>query len=80
RDMTLGLGYLHARKICHGDLKGLNILVDDSGHALLSDFGLVRLKADFTSRARASTTADIAVTDSRNGMWMAPELLSGSLP
>ncbi|KAJ7733804.1 kinase-like domain-containing protein [Mycena metata] len=74
RDMTLGLEYLHGRKICHGDLKGINVLVDNSGSALLCDFGLARIKADMTSRTR---TGNARVSGSRN--WMAPELLSGSL-
>ncbi|KAJ6473696.1 kinase-like domain-containing protein [Mycena sanguinolenta] len=76
RDMSLGLEYLHVRKICHGDLKGINVLVDPLGRALLCDFGLARIKADVTSRTR--TTGDMIVPGSRN--WMAPELLSGSLP
>ncbi|KAJ7907393.1 kinase-like protein [Mycena leptocephala] len=70
RDITPGLEYLHGRKICHGDLKG------DSGRALLCDFGLVRIKADITSRTRIG--GDTAVPGSRN--WMAPDLVSGSLP
>ncbi|KAF8177287.1 kinase-like protein, partial [Mycena galopus ATCC 62051] len=76
RDITLGLEYLHARKICHGDLKGINVLIEDSGRALLSDFGLVRVKADITSRTRIGS--EVTISGSRN--WMAPELLSGSLP
>ncbi|KAJ6489906.1 kinase-like domain-containing protein, partial [Mycena sanguinolenta] len=76
RDISLGLEYLHGRKICHGDLKGINVLVEDSGRALLCDFGLARIKADITSHTR--TANDTVVYGSRN--WMAPELLSGSLP
>ncbi|KAJ7636250.1 kinase-like domain-containing protein [Roridomyces roridus] len=76
RDISLGLEYLHARKICHGDLKGINVLVEDSGRALLCDFGLTRIKADITSRTRTPNSS--AVSGSRN--WMAPELLTGSLP
>ncbi|KAJ6522383.1 kinase-like domain-containing protein [Mycena capillaripes] len=65
RDISRGLQYLHSRKICHGDIKG----------SLLCDFGLSRIKADFTGR-----TAQIgnSMVGSRN--WMAPELLAGSLP
>ncbi|KAJ7226454.1 kinase-like protein [Mycena rebaudengoi] len=76
RDVSLGLDYLHSRKICHGDLKGINVLVEEFGRALLCDFGLARIKADITSRTRAMS--DSVVSGSRN--WMAPELLSGSLP
>jgi len=35
-----GLNYLHENSIVHGDLTGSNILIDDSGKALLCDFGL----------------------------------------
>jgi serine/threonine protein kinase len=53
----------------------VNILVEDSGKALLCDFGLSRVKSDVTSRtAEMGTTV---ATGSRN--WMAPELLRGSL-
>ncbi|KAJ7456037.1 kinase-like domain-containing protein [Mycena galericulata] len=76
RDISLGLEYLHVRKICHGDLKAINVLVEEYGRALLCDFGLTRIKADITSRTR--TMGDNVVSGSRN--WMAPELLSGSLP
>ncbi|KAJ7636249.1 kinase-like domain-containing protein [Roridomyces roridus] len=64
---------LHARDTCHGDLKGINILVEHSGRALLCDFGLTITKADFTSRTEATTNS--VVSGSRN--WMAPELLAG---
>ncbi|KAJ7025581.1 kinase-like domain-containing protein [Mycena alexandri] len=74
RDVSLGLEYLHSRKICHGDLKGINILVDDLGRCLLCDFGLARLKADITSRT--DNVGATITSGSRN--WMAPELFEGS--
>ncbi|KAJ7081005.1 kinase-like domain-containing protein [Mycena epipterygia] len=74
RDISLGLEYLHSRKICHGDLKGINVLVDDLGRAQLCDFGLSRIKADITSRT-AQVGSSIS-SGSRN--WMAPELFAGS--
>ncbi|KAG6826417.1 hypothetical protein H0H92_015863 [Tricholoma furcatifolium] len=39
-DVSLGLQFLHERSIVHGDLKGTNILVDDSERACIADFGL----------------------------------------
>ncbi|KAK7006315.1 kinase-like protein [Favolaschia claudopus] len=74
RDISLGLECLHLRKICHGDLKGLNVLVENSGRALLCDFGLTRLRADTTARTNAQDS--LQIQGSRN--WMAPELMNGS--
>ncbi|KAJ7101934.1 kinase-like protein, partial [Mycena epipterygia] len=76
RDVSLGLQYLHSHKIAHGDLKGVNVLVEDTGRALLCDFGLSRIKTDVTSRT--VHMVDTILAGSRN--WMAPELLAGSLP
>ncbi|KAJ7789032.1 kinase-like domain-containing protein [Mycena olivaceomarginata] len=75
RDISRGMQYLHSRKICHGDIKGINILVEESGRSLLCDFGLSRVKADITGRTAQITNNMVG---SRN--WMAPELLAGSLP
>ncbi|KAF8331100.1 kinase-like domain-containing protein [Cantharellus anzutake] len=44
-DVAQGLLYLHSHNpiIIHGDLKPLNILINDAGHAQLCDFGLSRI-------------------------------------
>lgn len=44
KDVAMGLEYLHHRQppICHGDLKSLNILVNDSRRAVITDFGSAR--------------------------------------
>ncbi|KIO29226.1 hypothetical protein M407DRAFT_21622 [Tulasnella calospora MUT 4182] len=45
QDVAAGLEYLHSRHppICHGDLKSLNILVNDSYRACITDFGSARV-------------------------------------
>ncbi|KDQ57234.1 hypothetical protein JAAARDRAFT_90524, partial [Jaapia argillacea MUCL 33604] len=39
-EISEGLHYLHAKGIVHGDLRGNNILLSDTLHILLADFGL----------------------------------------
>ncbi|KAJ1942907.1 mitogen-activated protein kinase kinase kinase, partial [Kickxella alabastrina] len=50
RQIVAGLGYLHDRGILHRDIKGANILVDETGTCKISDFGISR-KADHSSLA-----------------------------
>ncbi|THH32082.1 hypothetical protein EUX98_g2114 [Antrodiella citrinella] len=65
---TLGLEYLHAEGIVHGDLHAGNILVNESGDACLTDFGM-----SLISEAAAYNFA------SKHGggalRWQAPELI-----
>ncbi|KAG8961306.1 hypothetical protein FRC00_012661, partial [Tulasnella sp. 408] len=44
KDVVNGVEYLHTREppICHGDLKSLNILVNSSNNAVITDFGSAR--------------------------------------
>ncbi|KAJ6551697.1 kinase-like domain-containing protein, partial [Mycena capillaripes] len=64
-EIAQGLCYLHSQTLVHGDLRGNHILVDEEGHARLTDFGLASF-ADAT--AKSSSRAG-------SGRWMAPELL-----
>ncbi|KAK1231739.1 hypothetical protein PQX77_005148, partial [Marasmius sp. AFHP31] len=72
-DVASGLAYLHKKKIVHGDLKGLNILITDSLRACIADFGLSHVADSQGLRITTSTTRPVGTA-----RWLAPELLLGS--
>ncbi|KAF9642914.1 kinase-like protein [Thelephora ganbajun] len=68
-DVANGLRYLHSCNMMHGDLKGQNILVDDSGRARIADFALTMVIKD----------EDFLEDDPVHGhtpRWTAPEVLN----
>ncbi|TEB31935.1 kinase-like protein [Coprinellus micaceus] len=73
-DIASGMSYLHENKIVHGDLKGENILVSESGRACLVDFGLSKL----SDPALLGWTS-IQTRSTGNGgttQWQAPEMFN----
>jgi serine/threonine-protein kinase len=62
----VGLGFAHSQKAIHGDIKPANILIDQTGKAMLANFGLVRL----VEGSAATSTAD----------YTAPEVIQGKAP
>ncbi|KAF7978722.1 hypothetical protein HWV62_45011 [Athelia sp. TMB] len=79
-DVARGLEYLHTSKpnIIHGDIKGLNILVRQSGRACLADFGLASV--DDPSSAALSHSSQSSNIQTGTLRWQAPELLLDSDP
>ncbi|KAF9645418.1 kinase-like protein, partial [Thelephora ganbajun] len=69
-DIAKGLCYLHSCNVIHGDLKGPNVLVDDSGHARIADFGLAMVTRNLDSIPSASCH------HGHTPRWTAPEVLS----
>ncbi len=71
REICLGVGYLHANGVVHGDLKPANVLVGIEGSVKLTDFGLARwiwrAGHDVEQVVRCCTPA-----------YAAPELLAGT--
>ncbi|KAG6898699.1 hypothetical protein C0993_005035 [Termitomyces sp. T159_Od127] len=71
KDTATGMEYLHQNDIVHGDLKGVNVLIDSAGRAVLGDFGLSSVI--YTEIPKWSTQSTMA---SKGGTirWQAPEL------
>lgn len=69
RGATRALAYAHDRAIIHRDIKGANILVDEDGRVMVSDFG-VALRA-----SEVNLTADGTVIGTP--LFMSPEQCAG---
>ncbi|KIJ97729.1 hypothetical protein K443DRAFT_105163, partial [Laccaria amethystina LaAM-08-1] len=73
RDIILGIHFLHQNQVIHGDLKGLNVLVNRSGRGCLADFGLANLvDEDILHWTSIQTTGHQSSGTLR---WQAPELI-----
>ncbi|KAJ7113408.1 kinase-like domain-containing protein, partial [Mycena epipterygia] len=72
-DVALGLEYLHANYVVHGDLKALNILVTPSRRACIADFGLSSITDAMTVRFNHSTVSARGGT----ARYQSPELFRG---
>ncbi len=64
--IALGLYHLHQQEIIHGDLKSLNVLLDDQ-NVKVADFGLSKIKTDTDSSSSGQKVSGTLA-------WMAPEL------
>ncbi|KZT05047.1 uncharacterized protein LAESUDRAFT_750759 [Laetiporus sulphureus 93-53] len=70
QEIAKGMSYLHGQGVLHGDLKGSNVLVNDRGHCVITDFGQSEIKSEVY---RISGTAPPHGTL----RWQAPELMAG---
>ncbi|KAG6332887.1 hypothetical protein ID866_6205 [Astraeus odoratus] len=73
-DIAAGLCYLHSHEqgICHGDLKGSNVLVSADRRAYITEFSLSTLTISSLSMPR-----DVNAPQRNSFVWMAPEILNG---
>ncbi|XP_077148469.1 uncharacterized protein LOC143809239 isoform X1 [Ranitomeya variabilis] len=67
-EMVCGIQFLHERLVIHGDLKPANILIQDTGHIKISDFGLsaVNVPEDYLVKCIVGTLG-----------YTAPEIMNG---
>jgi len=61
--------------IVHGDIRGSNVLISSEGQALLSDFGLCKLRHEVTRTL--SRNGD--VKEGGSSRYLAPEILNGDI-
>ncbi|KAI9060350.1 kinase-like protein [Trametes sanguinea] len=65
-----GMTFLHHKEVLHGDLKGVNVLVNDKLQCVISDFGQSEMKLEVSRITGRSLSLGTL-------RWKAPELLSG---
>lgn len=65
-DVATGLAYLHSKEVVHQDIKPDNILIDDAGNYLITDFGV-------STRARTVLRKSVVFSSARDTTAMGPE-------
>ncbi|KAJ7483908.1 kinase-like domain-containing protein [Mycena galericulata] len=68
-DVAQGLAYLHSQNVIHGDLHPANILITETGHAQLTDFGLSLIMPEFEGTSYMTSSAIRGAV-----RWAAPEV------
>ncbi len=73
RQVSSAMDYAHRRNVIHRDIKPDNILLDNEGHALLADFGIVKIMEGEGENSGLTATGGVLGTPA----YMAPEQSQG---
>lgn len=74
RDVASGLEYLHQNGIVHRGIKPVNVLIDDEGTFLLSDFGI---STEMRSTLRRNSTRQMNTSTLNESLpYMGPEMFA----
>ncbi|QJR37061.1 protein kinase domain-containing protein [Gemmatimonas groenlandica] len=72
REVADALGYAHAQEVVHRDVKPENILLLESGHALVADFGIARAATEGDAQKLTQTGMAVGTP-----VYMSPEQSTG---
>lgn len=75
RDVASGLAYLHSKNIIHHDIKPDNVLIDEQGHFVITDFGI---STKMRSTLRRNSAREMNTNNPLGGSlsYMGPEMFS----
>ncbi|KAG2099294.1 uncharacterized protein F5147DRAFT_747297 [Suillus discolor] len=75
--ISKGMVYLHDQNVLHEDLKASNVLVDENGRCVISDFGQSEMKWEASRKPIMSAFTSLHVDGTLR--WQAPELINGPM-
>jgi len=72
-DAAVGMAFLHSKSVLHRDVKSANLLLDENGRVLVSDFGISKQSSNATTTMGAGGGGSVK----GSAPWMAPEAHEG---
>ena len=81
-DLREGLAFIHGKGVIHRDLKLQNVLIGPDGHAVITDFGISKIRSKDLGEKVDPVQTIVRMRDGKNPLmgslgYMAPELEMG---